>query len=111
MIRMNLIQRVVLLLLLALSSVPLFVHADDQEITHAARTLLGAWKDQDDMQSLIRFEPARCTFTSAGPLGKKMGRVAYEPGKVTVCTWGHKTSYQYEVKGGTLRLTMPDGKQ
>src|SRR5262249_14719175 len=71
----------------------------------------GAWKDQDDMQSLILFEPARCTFTSAGPLGKKMGRAAYEPGKITVHTWGHKAIYPYQMREGTLRLTMPDGKQ
>jgi len=40
-----------------------------------------------------------------------MGRAAYEPGKVTVHTWGRKAIYQYELKAGRLRLTMPDGKQ
>src|SRR5262245_48876453 len=86
-------QRVVLLLLLAFASTPRLCSADNPKTADPAKSLLGAWKDQENVQNLVWFEPERCTFTFAGNYELKMGRAAYEPGKITIYCWGRKVIY------------------
>jgi hypothetical protein len=95
-----------ILVLLLLLSLAFPVGAD---VPQEVKPLLGSWVAQEDNQSVLRFEPTKCTFASVGRPGLQIVRAAYQPGKVVTYSWARKAEYRFAVKDQILTLTYPDG--
>jgi hypothetical protein len=74
-----------------------------------AAPLFGAWKNQEDNESVVRFEAKKCTFARIGKPGLQIVRATYEPGKIVTHSWGRMAEFRFELKDCVLILTPPSG--
>jgi hypothetical protein len=84
--------------------------AADRKTPDVAKPLLGSWRNEEDNESVVRFEATKCTFARIGKSGLQIARATYEPAKIVTHSWGRKVEYRFELKDQVLFLTLPDGK-
>src|SRR5439155_2070693 len=86
--------------------------AADGKVADVAQPLLGSWKNDEDNESVIRFEATKCTFARLGKSGCQIFRATYEPGKIVLHIGGFKGYSEFQVKNQVLSTTLNalDGK-